>query len=380
MDHPPAHDHTQEEAESRSHQSQDGRLPQHQPQDLPPGHAQGAEAPQDGPPLHHREGHGVVDEEHPEDEGQEAQGREIQVEGPDHLREAGRAASRPHHLHAGTESLPELVLAGTRSRLVQNEIDAGEPPFHPQEFLGPAHVHDQDVPDAPPGDLVPGGEDAGDPQADVPPVHLDPEGPAHGGVQVGGELPPHEDASAGGQEVGDVHPLRPAQEVGPEGTLGEGIHPQDAKGTGGKGRRGDESLHHRGRGPDPGLQAEDGEEGVRDPRTVSQHLVRGPAGHRFGGYPEGFPGALDGQVDGDHDPNPHGYPQHGENDLPGVLQEEAGAGPGEERLHGSAPARSDLAGATASIRGHPPPGARFRCVGPGPPRRRSPGCGWPPGG
>ena len=75
------------------HSTHEHGFTQHQEANLTAGHTLGAQQAKQAPSLNDREGHGVVNEKGPDDQRQQAQGRQVELEGARHLLNGLRAAA-----------------------------------------------------------------------------------------------------------------------------------------------------------------------------------------------------------------------------------------------------------------------------------------------
>ena len=142
---PPGQADPQDQAEGAAHQAAHRALGQKQQQHLRRGHAQGAQEADLPAPPHHRQGHGLINEEHPHKQGDGAQNRQIEAVGGHQPFGARPLGSGPHHLHPRGELCPEsrqhpgFVPRGHEVKVVQT-------PHPVQEFLGRGDIHEDHGP------------------------------------------------------------------------------------------------------------------------------------------------------------------------------------------------------------------------------------------
>ena len=318
------------------------RLGQHQGEDLGARDAEGAKGADQGPALHHRERHGVVDEEHADEEGEERERGQVQRERPRHARGAVGARAGRHELGPGRHGGGDPLQQGLAGGIVgHDQVDAGEAAGRPQELLGRRDVGDEQALHGARAQGIRRLEKAGD-------AHRAPRARHAQGQRVAGAKPElarggprHEGRSRARHQLGEQGQGsargtaggrgQPA-EVRAEGSLGEGVDPEQVEGPARMIGRGDVGRHHRRRGADPELP--EGQVGaVGQPCRPAHHLMGGPPGHRFRGQLECPPGAGAGEIDADRHRYPEGNAEDGEPDLPRVLPEVAEARPPEERSH-----------------------------------------------
>ncbi len=83
----------EQQSESGAGRPQQGGLAKNQGENFPPRHPQGAQGSQQLPSLQDGKREGVVDEEHPDHQGQQAQGGQVELESPRHAGEKVAAAA-----------------------------------------------------------------------------------------------------------------------------------------------------------------------------------------------------------------------------------------------------------------------------------------------
>ena len=133
--------------------------------------------PQQGLALHHRERHGVVDQEHPENQSQEAQRREVQVEGADHPRHGvGPRAGGLQARAQGKGFADPLLHPSTFEAVRKPQVDARERAAGTGHVLRAGQVHQEYVAEPDGGQPIPGGERAGHHQGVAAALQLEVEG------------------------------------------------------------------------------------------------------------------------------------------------------------------------------------------------------------
>jgi hypothetical protein len=101
----------------------------------------GAQPPEQRTALHHGKGHGVENEKHPDQQGEQAHGGQIQLEG---RRQAGhtlRLLGHRQQLHSGRDALPDPLLSGG----VQYQVDVAESAAQTQNGLGGCDIDQQQI-------------------------------------------------------------------------------------------------------------------------------------------------------------------------------------------------------------------------------------------
>ena len=134
------------EAEERADGGGRSGLEQDEREDLPAGRAEQAQGADHRAPLHDAEHHGVVDEEHAHDEGQQAEGGEVQLEGVGELADRRGLLARRGDARALREERRDAGEVGVG----RDEVDARDAVAEAEEPLRRADVHEHDRLERPP--------------------------------------------------------------------------------------------------------------------------------------------------------------------------------------------------------------------------------------
>ena len=135
---------TQTNPEGRPQHGDDAALDEHQAGDFALRHAQTAQCPEQRAALHHRKGHGVVNQKHPYHQCQQTQGIEIYLERGRHLGGALGALSGGGHAYTRREDGGQLrTHRHTTSISRDNQVDAIELPHFTQPALRHTNIGNQ---------------------------------------------------------------------------------------------------------------------------------------------------------------------------------------------------------------------------------------------
>ena len=316
-------------------------LDHHEGEDLSARDAQRPEHADERAALDHREGHGVVDEEHADDEGEKGQRGQVEGEGARHLRRRVRARSRAGELGAGRKRAGDAPEERFPARVVgDDQIDAREPAGRVEQLLGGGDVGDEQRVERASGERVGRLDEPHEP--DLAPASAQSQGEGIAGSEAerrrgcardeGRARPRHEI----GEGVGGRAPaesLTARRQVWPEGLLREWIDAEEMKGAPGEvsGRSIPLDDGRRASGPEP--HAEVAVYGLGQPRRPAHDLMRGAAGDGLGGEVEGAPRAVVGEMDGHGHGDAEGDAEHGEPDLPRMPQQVPEARAPEQATH-----------------------------------------------
>ena len=133
------------ETEKDARRGGGGRFHQDQGEDLVTRHPEHAQGAKDRPAMHDPEHHRVVDEEHPHQERQQAQGRQVEGEGRGELGDGAGLLAR------GGEAGPRRKQPRDPGRFVplEDQVDPGEAPLPSEKPLGRADVHHHETVERP---------------------------------------------------------------------------------------------------------------------------------------------------------------------------------------------------------------------------------------
>ena len=109
---------------------------------MPGRHSDGAQPTQQAAPLHDGETHGVEDQKHPHQQGQQAHGRQVELEGGGKAGHARRGVGHRLQLHPFRQALPQPV----HGSLIENQVHVAETPGQSQNRLGRGDIHQQQIP------------------------------------------------------------------------------------------------------------------------------------------------------------------------------------------------------------------------------------------
>ena len=319
------------EAEERAHRRGGRRLQEHEGEDLAPGRAEEAQRADHRAPLDDAEHHGVVDEEHADDEGEEAERGQVQLEGLGELGHGrGLLARRGDPRALGEERRDPGDL-----RVGRDQVHASQVVAQGEEPLRGAHVHQHDRLE---GGRLLGGARVGDPghlEGLDPVLDLqsqraaDPQAVARGeGRPDDGGPRVHEDARDAG--LGE----RAAAQVVAEGGVREEVEAEDVQRLAVEVERPGVALDDRRARPDPRLDPDAAEGVLGHAGRPAEHLVGGAPGHRLRAAPEAGLRAGVREVDGDHDGDAEGDAEDHEAGVERPADEVAQAGEEERAGHG----------------------------------------------
>jgi hypothetical protein len=132
---------TQHQPRRGTQHPEDQRLRHDEPKQLPRRHPDGAQTTQQAATLHDGKTHGVEDQEHPHQQGQQAHGRQVEFEGGGEAGHTRRGLGHRHQLHALREAFPQPLDGG----IIQYQVHVAEPPGQAQNRLGRGDIHQQQI-------------------------------------------------------------------------------------------------------------------------------------------------------------------------------------------------------------------------------------------
>ncbi len=204
-----------------------GRFHQDQREDLLARYPERAQGAEDRPPLHDPEHHRVVDEEHPHQQREQAQGGQVQGEGRGELSDgsgllAGRGEARPRR---------KQPLDARRVVSLEDQVDPGEAPLSAEEPLGRADVHHHEAVERSLLLRVRGFDEAQDGQGREAVLDLDAHDTARRqAVPIGHARADQPRLGLGVEAAEAGSPDRAAAQVPAERPVGQWVDPEDVQG------------------------------------------------------------------------------------------------------------------------------------------------------
>ena len=296
-------------AEGDAGQAEDKGFAEEEGADFAARGADGAEDADLAAGAHDRGGHRVVDEEHPDEERDEAEGGEVELETGQHFADLFAALLRGGNDHIGGHEGACGGCHGVRVGVFgEEDLDRIEFADFAEQFLRPANVHRGGADVRERGGVV-GLEDETDPEAGGASLRVDAEDVALFESELLRELAGQRDGVALAQPGFDVDgcTVGPNHAEGFEGRVGEGIDAEQAEVFAGMIGQGKDSLHDRCARGHPGNGGQGGEEGFVE-RTADFEVRF--AGQKFDAGPERAVGAVVGDHDGEENAHPEGDAHH----------------------------------------------------------------------